>query len=379
MGNESGRLRDWIVWMIRCFRCKVVFAFGWYWMVGVAVAPGQQVGGKTASTSLAVAAGDVEVVRGLRKLIDTGHADEALKQSAGMRAQQGMPVEIRAALSRIDGLAYYSLGKLKSADGAFAEALKDRPDDVESAEMRGLTLVRLGRPAEAIPLLEGMRGHGDGGGARKADPNYVLALCYIDVRRYDDARHAFAAQFGMAPDGAPAYLLAARMLLRREYLPVAEDFARKAIAIQPGLPLAHALLGEIQLAGNHLDEAITEFEKERVANPLEPSIYDRLGDAYGRAARYDEAQRSLQEAVLLEPNATGPYILLGKTMLKRGDAVGAATYLERAVKMDSENYMAHSLLGQAYRMMGRKDEASRETATAQRLQTASEPKLESLH
>jgi predicted Zn-dependent protease len=341
-------------------------------------------GGQTVGNAGAAEAGvGVETgsdgVEALRRLIDTGHAEEALKQSAAMRARVGGSGGEAAALSRMDGMAYYALGQLRAADGAFAAALKERPDDVESAEMRGLTLVRLGRPADAIPLLEQVRGQPEGVGDRKADPNYVLALCYVDVRRYDDARHAYAAQFGMAPDGAPAYLLAARMLLRREYLPVAKEFAEKAIAIQPGLPLAHGLLGEIALAGNHLDEAIAEFEKERTADPLEPSVYDRLGDAYGRAGRYGEAQRSLQEAVLLEPNATGPYILLGKTLLKRGDALGAATYLEHAVKMDSANYMAHTLLGQAYRAMGRKEDASRELATAQRLQTASEPKLENLH
>jgi Flp pilus assembly protein TadD len=66
-------------------------------------------------------------------------------------------------------------------------------------------------------------------------------------------------------------------------------------------------------------------------------------------------------------------------MLKQGDAVGAATYLERALKMDPANYMTHSLLGQAYRVMGRAEDASRETAEAQKIQAASEPKLESLH
>ncbi|MGA8940472.1 MAG: tetratricopeptide repeat protein, partial [Acidobacteriaceae bacterium] len=145
------------------------------------------------------------------------------------------------------------------------------------------------------------------------------------------------------------------------------------------LPLAHELLGEIALAGDHLDEAISQFEQEKAHNPLDGSIYDRLGDAYDRAAKYDDAQRSLQEAILLEPNATGPYILLGKTMLRKGDAIAAATYLQRAEQMDPANYITHSLLGQAYRALGRHDDATRETQTAERLQTASEPKLSSSH
>lgn len=319
-------------------------------------------------------------LKALRRAIDTGHAADALRQIAAIRAQLGRgdgPTQATMpGLDVIEGLALYAESNLKAADAAFAAALVDDPNDVEAAQMRGLTLFGLGHPAQAIPLLQFA---GAKGGMGKTDPNYVLALCYMDTHRYEDARHAFAAQFGFAPDSADAYLVAARMLLRREYLPIAQSFAEKAIAMEPSLPLAHELLGEIALAGNHLDEAVAEFEKERARNPVEPSIYDRLGDAYTRAARYDDAQRSLQEAVLLEPNSTGPYILLGKIMLKKSDPIAAVTYLQRAERMDPANYMTHSLLGQAYRGMGRADDASREAATAEKLQNATEPKAGAGH
>jgi predicted Zn-dependent protease len=305
----------------------------------------------------------------IRKTIDTGHPADALQRIQELRKSNDQP-----GLNRLEGLAQYALDDLKSADSAFAAAVTQDPSDLESIQMRGLTLFRLGRPADAIPLLESAAAKGSLG---KADPNYILALCYMDTRRYDDARHAFAAQFSFLPDSAAAYLTAARMLLRREFLPVSLSFAQKALELDPTLPLAHELLGEIALAGNHLDDAIAEFQKEKARNPLEGSIYDRLGDAYTRAARYDDAQRNLQAAVLLEPNTTGPYILLGKTMLKKGDAVAAATYLEHANRLDPSNYITHSLLGQAYRAMGRTEEASREIATAQKLQAATEPKFES--
>ena len=323
----------------------------------------------TASWPLAVAA-QTATVDPIKKLIDTGHPAQALNEIAVLRAHGST----RADLDRIEGLAMYAKGDLRQADTKFASALTHDPGDAESAQMRGLTLFRLGRPTDAIPLLESSRTTRVG----EADPNYVLALCYIDTRRYDDARHAFAAQYGFPPESAAAYLVSARLLLRREYLPVAQGFAEKALKLEPGLPLAHELLGEVALAGNHLDQAISEFELEKARNPLEGSLYDRLGDAYLRAAKYDDAQRALQQAVLLEPNSTGPYILLGKTMLKKADPVGAVTYLERARTMDPANFMTHNLLGQAYRAMGRNEDAARETDTAQKLQSASEPKLESL-
>jgi tetratricopeptide (TPR) repeat protein len=168
-------------------------------------------------------------------------------------------------------------------------------------------------------------------------------------------------------------------LLRREYLPISQQFAAKALELDPQLPLAHELLGEIALAGEHLDVAVAEFEKEQSRNPLDGSIYDRLGDAYTRAGDYTKAQQSLQRALLLEPTATGPYILLGKVLLRRQDPAGAVMYLERAEKMDPNNFMTHSLLGQAYRSLGRQQDASRETQISEKIQSANQPTLESVH
>jgi tetratricopeptide (TPR) repeat protein len=308
----------------------------------------------------------------LRLLIDRGHPADAMKQLDTMAAQQPVP----AGANRLRGLALYSQDQFPEADAAFASALKQDSHDEESEQLRGLTLFRLGRPADAIPLLESAH---EWTSQTRVDPSYVLALCYLDTRQFDNARRAFATQYGFPPDSAPAYLLAARMLLRREYLPIAQQFAVKALELDAQLPLAHALLGEIALAGEHLDEAIAEFEKERTRNPLDGSIYDRLGDVYTRSGDYTKAQRSLQRALLLEPNSTGPYILLGKVLLKRQDPASAMMYLERAEKMDPGNFITHSLLGQAYRSLGRAEDASRETQTSQKIQAAREPKLETVH
>ncbi len=315
---------------------------------------------------------DGQALSSIRQRINAGHLDEALHNLGLLAGRQPVPQGVET----LEGLAYYQQAKLQDADKAYAAALARDPGDKEAAQMRGLTLFRLGRPAAAIPLLEGAKIWSS---ESKVDPSYVLALCYLDTRRYEDARRAFAAQYGFPPDSAAAYLLGARMLFRREYVPVAKEFAAKALALDPHLPLAHGLLGEIALAGNHLDEAISELEMERTHDPLDGPVYDRLGDAYYRAGRYEDAQKSLQEALLLEPNSTGPYILLGKVLLKRGDALGAATYLERAKALDSANYRTRSLLGQAYRALGRQEDASREVEASQKLQAASEPKIENAH
>ncbi len=313
-----------------------------------------------------------------RQQIDRGHPEDALKALDLLAAARPIPPGV----NRLRGLALYAQGNLTAAEKAFAAAVNDDPADLQAIQMRGVSLYRLGRPADAIPLLQSAAartavssGPGSGRPEAPVDPQYVLALCFLDTRRYDDARRAFAVQYGFAPESAPAYLLAARMLLRREYVPIAEQSARKALELDPHLPLAHLLLGETALAGEHLDEALAQFEQEKSSNPLYGATYDRLGDAYIRKGDYLKAQQNLQEAVLLEPNFTGPFILLGKALLKQNNPAGATTYLEHARAMDPKNYMTHSLLSQAYRQMNRPKDATKEQQTAQQLQSAQEPKL----
>lgn len=302
----------------------------------------------------------------LRRQIDTGHADDALK---ALDENTALP-----ARNHLRGEALYALNRFPEADKALAAAIAADPKDLDAVQLRGLTLFRLGRPADAIPLLE--RAH-SWTAETKSDPAYVLALCYIDTRRYDDARHAFAEQYGFPADSAAAHLLAARMLLRREYVPIAQDEARKALALDPQLPEAHMLLGEVALAQEHVDEAITELQSERERNPLNGAVYDRLGDALSRKGDYAAAQQVLQRALLLQPNSTGPYILLGKVLLKRNDPATAAGFLERAERMDPANFMTHNLLGQAYRGLGRTAEAQRETQLSQHIQADTAPKFDS--
>ena len=87
---------------------------------------------------------------------------------------------------------------------------------------------------------------------------------------------------------------------------------------------------------------------------------------------------ALSQAVLLEPNASGPYILLGKVMLNQQNYLLAILYLERAITMDPGNSIAHTLLGQAYRRTSRADDAKKEFDTADRIQNGRKPQATKL-
>ena len=297
-----------------------------------------------------------------RALMKQGKLDDALRELDTLAAQQPRPAEVE----RLRGIVFYQKNQMDAAEASFAQALAQDPADLESMQMRGVVLYRLGKPAEAIPWLE--KAHA--APVANADPNYVLALCYIAMKRYDDARHAFATQYGFAPDSAAAWLVTARMLFRQEQTAAAATAVQKACDIDPRLPQAHRLLGEIALGNGDVAGALAQFEQELKVNPLDGETYDRMGDAYVRSGEYGKAQQVLDRAVLLEPNASGPYILLGRALIAEQDPVTATMYLEHAVKIDPSNSMAHMLLGRALEASGRKAEAQREFQALQKLQDA---------
>jgi cytochrome c-type biogenesis protein CcmH/NrfG len=63
--------------------------------------------------------------------------------------------------------------------------------------------------------------------------------------------------------------------------------------------------------------------------------------------------------VWLDPTYSGPYILLGKTYLKKGVLPEAERMLRRALQMDPRNASAHYLLGRTLIQSGHAEEGKK--------------------
>ncbi|HZC44005.1 MAG TPA: tetratricopeptide repeat protein [Acidobacteriaceae bacterium] len=271
------------------------------------------------------------------------------------------------------GVAYYRTGKLTDALQAFTQAEKEDPNDMESVQLHGLTLYRLGRPADAIPFLKRVRQWMPNA---DADANHVLGLCYLNSQQYDEARKTFAEQYSVQPDSGAAYLFLGNMLMQANLPEQAKTAAVEALKIAPQLPLAHFMIGEVDLFKSDVNGALQEFEQERAINPAYPATYDRLGDVDIHLGKYQEAQQALTKALSLDTSSTGPFILMGKVLLLRGDAQTSIMYLRHAAKMDPNNFMTHALLSQAYRKVGNEEDAKREVDLVSKIHAAERLKLQ---
>ena len=345
------------------FVLRLAFLTAWLWAF-TASGFAQQSPAPEAPSALASQASSTPPTEfaGARKLIEQGKVDEAIRElepvEASAPAAKGLALEM--------GAAYYKKSDFPRAIEYLKKAAAADPANSEATQLLGLSYYLGGHPADAIPLLEKVQGWYS---RANVDASYILGICYIQTKNYDQARKAFGKMFNVPPDSAASYLFTARMLLRQEYDPVAEEYAQKAVALDPKLPLVHFLLGELYLYKSRIPEAISEFQKELAINPGHAATYYKLADAYSRVQKFEDAERLLQRSIWLDATSTGPYILMGKVLEKKGEFDLAVRALQRAATMDPNNPTTHHLLGQAYRDLGKKDEAESELKLAEELQT----------
>ncbi len=100
---------------------------------------------------------------------------------------------------------------------------------------------------------------------------------------------------------------------------------------------------------------------------------ERLGLSYLEHGQVDEAEQAWKEAERLDPENVAVCVGLGRLSLSRGHGEEAATRFERALKRSPLGLDILYNLSQAYRMMGRIEEAERYRRLADRQRRVQPP------
>ena len=181
------------------------------------------------------------------------------------------------------------------------------------------SLLDLGRPAEALPLLAP---------AIASDPDdyrarCLLALALIKLDRFKEAAERAREAVAIAPEDDWAYRLLALALVGAKKLHPALEAAERAVAIAPELPEAH-----ITLAG-----------------------------ALIALKRGHEAEQAAKRAVELAPESADAHALVGEAALARNDLGKAAEAFRRSLELDPEDPIVQNNLGVVMLRGGRREEA----------------------
>lgn len=303
-----------------------------------------------------------------QSLLNGGQIDSAIETLLGASRLNPNDVQVQLLL----GLAYYRKGDYKRAVEYLSVVVRQTPESSrqyrEVVQALGLSHYMLGHTAEAVPYLEQLN--------RWSPDNkeiaYALGVGYIQTRNPDKSRETFARLFGVPPGAAAAYLINAQMMVRQQLEGLAETELRKALELDPRLPQANYLLGEMAIYHAQIELGIELLQKEIALNPAFGMAHYRLGEAYTRQLKWDEAIGPLQKSIWLNPFFSGPYIVLGKVYLKKSDLPNAENVLRHAVRIDPNNFSAHHLLAQVLQQAGRVEEAKREFGVAETLRAGAD-------
>jgi len=325
---------------------------------------------QTDQAPLAKAQSGSSAIEQAESLLDAGKIDAAINALTAISQSESN----EARISHLLGLAYYQKADYARAVGHLSVATKRAPESSrqyrQDVQMLGLSHYLLGHIKEAIPYLEQVKNWAPD----NVEMAYTLGISYIQTHDLDKARESFARMFSIPPGSASAYLINAQMMIRQQFEEFAEKELQKALELDPKLPQANFLLGEMAIYRANLEQGIEFLKKEIVINPGFAMAYYMLGEAYTRQLKWDEAVAPLQESIWLNPFFSGPYIVLGKVYLKKGELGNAESMLRRALKMDPNNFSGHYLLGQVLQRTNRAEAAKKEFEIADSLRTSSEKK-----
>src|SRR5437763_8468257 len=138
-------------------------------------------------------------------------------------------------------LQQYAAKDYKAAAESFRKALASEPPGSaaygQSTLLLGQSLYLMGRYQEAINALKEA--------PRTGETLYMLGNSALKTQDLKSSVTYFAEMFGVSPTSAAAHLLTAQLMIKQELLEEAEAEAKAALSVDPRIPEAHYILGEL--------------------------------------------------------------------------------------------------------------------------------------
>lgn len=257
---------------------------------------------------------------------------------------------------------------LRDAGKAIA-AILGAVDGHAIAEVTGLAqlLQRYARPdaatfdAQAISRLEQL--------AQRSDPDVrALALGILHLGKGNDSRvHRFLTrqlrELGDRDAAIRDRWVWVLMVRGDDYVASSDYHAamvtyQKAAQLAPRDPLVLRRLGVASTRNREYGAAIDYLTRSLAAAPAEPQVLLELGFALMQRGDLDSAEATYRRVIALTPDDAGGYANVATILLRRNQVEPAIEVLKQAIARDPGLADAYFLLGRAYGVLGRFDEAA---------------------
>ena len=137
----------------------------------------------------------------------------------------------------------------------------------------------------------------------------------------------------------------------------AEREFQRALKLNPNYTTAHQWYGLFLVVRERFDEALRELQTAQQLDPLSLAIGSDLGKALFYARRYEESERQLRKLVELDQKYTPAHYHLRRVYLQQGRFREAIAEGQAVVALQPENPAMVSALAQAYALAGQRAEA----------------------
>ncbi|HEV2348959.1 MAG TPA: tetratricopeptide repeat protein [Terriglobia bacterium] len=186
---------------------------------------------------------------------------------------------------------------------------------------------------------------------------YQLAQVDFSEKSYFDAARNLETFLRLNPDNAEA-----RALLGRTYLNLNQNDAaivqfRRALALNPVLPLLHYHLGSAYESEGNLKAALKEFRQEVDYNPHFYDSYWRAGNIELGQGNPDAASELFQAGIRVKPLGYQAHYGLGRVLLAQRQLPSAQAELKKVLASNPHFDDAHCVLAQVYQQMGKPQDA----------------------
>jgi tetratricopeptide (TPR) repeat protein len=273
------------------------------------------------------------------------------------------------------GLALFKLGDLREALPEFTQSLKEAsPGSPEAQRLTiliGMAHYGLAEYAEAVPFLK------EAAATDQQNLPLRLALAHSCLwsRQLPCVMDVYHEILTLNSESAEADMLAGEALDEMKDNEGSTKMFRAAVAANPREPNVHFGLGYLLWTQKIYPEAAQEFKSELANDPLHVQSLVYLGDTEIQLNRPGDARPILEKAVRLDPAQPLAHLDLGILLSDAGDNEAALRELTVAEKLNPNDVNVHWRLGRLYRTMGRKDEAKAELDKASTLNKAADEDL----
>jgi len=154
------------------------------------------------------------------------------------------------------------------------------------------------------------------------------------------------------------------MLLAQNRPKEAEAEARKALAIEPNVSIAHAVLARCLAHADRIEEAKLSIRRAIELDPNHPYPFYLLAIVLLDQKKWIDAQRAIDQAIKINPNDPDQWAVLGQIQLDLSEPQKALESAEQGLAVDAQDVGCTNVRALALVKLGRTAEAVQSTADA---------------